>query len=1478
MIRRYSQVARSILVTLASALVAATAVDAQVPYAPTQMVQVPIASTYVGVPAATYSSAVAGASCPSTTAGYLAANDGCPANQETLFYTYNVALDSSNDMAIANYGSGQNSSSGLAVLYQGGATMASLLTAAKPNYTFTPLAGHVYLLANASQIKAVSGVYNCGGSAANGQALDQWGDGCPAQYAASQSRAVTIDASGDILFTNVYASTSYYIGVKVIYGGGAAAASLITNYFNAHCSAWPTGIAASVVTTTNVCSQNFTPKVGYVYSLSAPGDFIQVRGINVRVDPASGAETIFATDNGTATAETGLAAATSGNQIKQFNGTGWITYVNGNRTGGPTAVQGDGGPATSAAVDLPIWTAMDQYGNLYIDDAVDARIRVIYNGGITAPLYVEGGGIVANPVVGNIYTVAGGGTARTSPALASAISLGSSIAAVGVDLAGNVYVTDTNSLTWIVYQTTGMAVNIAGAGATTAFGSASANPLAGVACNGTTSPASGPVMTDAYADGCPATEVSPIGGIGTIAVDSAGNFYMAETRVTSGATAIVRKYSLNGQFGQQAVGTASTNVIAFTPYTRTANYAATPGFSGSTDFSDAGGTNCSSLGTVVSGSTLAPVETCTFNVRFTPTLAGVRSGGVSAYLSGRLLGTAPLGGVGAGAQLAFDPATQKNIGSGLSPAGIAVDPSGGYVYVADSTSNSILYSNNGSTTSTFAAGFNKPAQIAVSGAGNSSSTVYVADSGNNRIAVVTAGGATVSTFLTAANSKSLNAPSGVAVDTMGDVFIADTGNNRVLEVFYDNGIYGRTIALPITGLNAPLGLALDAAGDLFVADSGNSRVVELSAAGIQSTVTVTPALRVPVGVGLDAAGDLFIADSGNQNVVVVPAGTTSATVISGNIAGVNGLSVDTVGNTYVSASSQTGVIALSRGITTVNYPQTNLGKTANQIFSLTNSGNQPFTFGSSLDVATDTADFSVSPSNANGCSTSGTLAAGANCNLVGQFQPQSVSANLTDVVTFPASNAANAGSAQVTLSGSSQLGLTYSFGSPGSLPNTINTTFVATLSVPTPSPALTGNITFVIGTTTKVVAVSGGNATLTIPLTAGTYNVSATYSGASYTQPVTASTTIVVVTGTSSVALSISSPTGAITYGQAVVLTATTPTGNSTATPTGTIVFSVNGVSLNPIPFASTVSTTLNLQAGNYAVSASYSGDSNYVQSSSSINFTVGRATPVLKLVPTPVVSTKGNSIGLSATLAANPTYPTGSITFSYGSTQIGSPVFLASGSASTATTTNALSSYAFKAVYSGDANYLPATVTVTPDPTLVLSAVPASLTVLQNSVGQMTVNLNSFYGYTVSSVSFACADAPAYTTCDPTPVTIAVPADQVTSVPFQIFTDVAPLAHASNSGGRDLRGMTVLLAGMLPLCCLPRLRRRGWTKLVLCLIASIGLAAASGCGSSALDASQHITPTGTYTMTINVSDGKSTYSLPYSLTVATGYLTARPN
>jgi len=259
------------------------------------------------------------------------------------------------------------------------------------------------------------------------------------------------------------------------------------------------------------------------------------------------------------------------------------------------------------------------------------------------------------------------------------------------------------------------------------------------------------------------------------------------------------------------------------------------------------------------------------------------------------------------------------IGSSASPAAIAFD-SEGNLYIADTGNNRIRRVGRDGIITTVAgtnrrgyggdggpaalAVLSSPAGIAV-GFGDS---VYVADTGNNRVRRIAADG-TISTVAGTgeanyagdggvASQAVLNSPEGLAVDAEGNLYVTDTFNDRVRKIDLEGVI--TTIAgdglqsysgdgQPATqaGLNLAAGplngagqaLALDGEGDLFVADGGNNCVREVDAGGVIRTVAgtgqpgyagdrVSPhsALDLPLSVAVDSAGVVYIADADNGRV------------------------------------------------------------------------------------------------------------------------------------------------------------------------------------------------------------------------------------------------------------------------------------------------------------------------------------------------------------------------------------------------------------------------------------------------------------------------------------------------------------------------------------------------------------------------------------------------------------------------------------
>ena len=174
-------------------------------------------------------------------------------------------------------------------------------------------------------------------------------------------------------------------------------------------------------------------------------------------------------------------ADTYNSRIRRVDSTGTITTVVGS---GEFGYSGDGGPAVEAALGYVRGVAVDGAGNLYIADANNSRIRRV-------------------DLTGIITTVAGSGEFGYSgdggPAVEAALGLAGYLGEVAVDGAGNLYIADTYNARIRRVDSTGTITTVVGSGE---FGDSG--------------------------DGGPAVEATLGDVSGGLAVDGAGNLYIAD--------------------------------------------------------------------------------------------------------------------------------------------------------------------------------------------------------------------------------------------------------------------------------------------------------------------------------------------------------------------------------------------------------------------------------------------------------------------------------------------------------------------------------------------------------------------------------------------------------------------------------------------------------------------------------------------------------------------------------------------------------------------------------------------------------------------------------------------------------------------------------------------------------------------------------------------------------------------------------------
>lgn len=171
--------------------------------------------------------------------------------------------------------------------------------------------------------------------------------------------------------------------------------------------------------------------------------------------------------------------------------------------------------------------------------------------------------------------------------------------------------------------------------------------------------------------------------------------------------------------------------------------------------------------------------------------------------------------------------------------------------------------------------FQQPKAIAFGPDGN----LYVADSQNHRIEVVTPAGKFVRAWGTKGQDPGqFNEPWGVAVSPQGNVYVADTWNHRVQE-FTSAGKFIRAWGSDPAGkpqsddgqFFGPRAIAIDGQGNVYVSDTGNKRIEKFTADGVFVASIGGPGsgagfFNEPVGLAFDQGGNLFVADTWNQRV------------------------------------------------------------------------------------------------------------------------------------------------------------------------------------------------------------------------------------------------------------------------------------------------------------------------------------------------------------------------------------------------------------------------------------------------------------------------------------------------------------------------------------------------------------------------------------------------------------------------------------
>ncbi len=595
-------------------------------------------------------------------------------------------------------------------------------------------------------------------------------------------------------------------------------------------------------------------------------------------------------------------ADTANSRIREVvAATGRIVTVAG---GGPTqnggAYCGDGGPAVAACLNFPRGVAVDASGDILIADTLNVRVREVSIVGIINTVAGGGTGPDGGPAVGAalafpakvawhpdgafeiadgnegnrvrhvspsgvITTTAGNGSSRYLGDGGLAVDASVIATGIGLDGPGNAYVTESGTPRIRRIDSSGIITTVAGNGAVGYSG-----------------------------DGGLATQAAfyvP----GNAAGDAAGNFYIADSgnnRVRRvDASGVITTFAGNGTIGYSGDGVPATQTSVWQPLAvavdRTGNLYIADNYN----------------------NRIRRVDVTTGIIT---TVAG---GGTCAN-SGNFCGD---GGLAIQAVLYYPVWVAVD---GVNPPDIYIADLGnnrvrrvdGATGVITTVAGNGMFGVSGDGGPATQASVEFPASVAVDSAGK----LYISESGDHRVRVVSASG-TITTLAGTgvggyngdgrpASTAMLHDPSGLAVDSSGNLYIADTSNGRVrrveavappLTAVVSRKVHNSagTFDIVLRGQDPPppgyLGIECRSGG----ANGDHTLVFSFA-----NTLTNVGGASVTNGTGSVVSSNIDSNDA--HNYIVNLTGVSNAQVITVSLANVN----DSLGDFSSAVSAQMGVL------------------------------------------------------------------------------------------------------------------------------------------------------------------------------------------------------------------------------------------------------------------------------------------------------------------------------------------------------------------------------------------------------------------------------------------------------------------------------------------------------------------------------------------------------------------------------------------
>jgi hypothetical protein len=432
----------------------------------------------------------------------------------------------------------------------------------------------------------------------------------------------------------------------------------------------------------------------------------------------------------------------------------------------------------------------------------------------------------------------------------------------------------------------------------------------------------------------------------------------------------------------------------------------------------------------------------------------------------------------------------------------------------------------------------------------------------------------------------------------------------------------------------------------------------------------------------------------------------------------------------------------------------------------------------------------------------------------------------------------------------------------------------------------------------------------------GAHSIAASYSGdASYNKSSSTPATVAFTVVKASTAVVVSPALSTVGKGQTATLTGLVETPGGGLAPTGTVTFMAGSTTLgtgtlSPFENSYAVATytisadqSSGLPEGPVALTATYSGDSNYFTGNTAApgaSLTVTGLSPLLRSTTSANAtgSTTGSpsaAIHLLITVLGGPAAPTGTVDLQSGGFDLtpGGLTLTPAAAGGTATATYSFDnltaslpqgSNTVVITYSGDAAFTPSqTILSLSNPLADFSMLSQQsvVTIAAGATGTATVNLGSINGFN-DSVGLACA-GPSGLTCSFNPTSVTVNGNTTATLTIVASTAASSAVRAAGLSAPRIGWFAA--SGSATLACMflvgigaGRRRWRALLSLVLLAVATSGI----GCGGGGVSPTSPTspptppptstttpTPAGTYTIVLTAKQGTSiSHAIPITVIV----------